>query len=189
MKKQFGLALIAALTLASPLIASATVVDYTTIADGASASVSLGGTTVTGSSLITSQTYAGFRGLGVAGGGSSVSLDTGEFMTIDFGGLAANIALTVVDIDPPGNVTFRFEAFNGASSLGLFAFPFATTHPEIYDVSALSGGLQMTSFRIDVLAPSAPLGLQIQGVSFDRVAVVPEPTSLLLIGAGLLALM
>jgi hypothetical protein len=182
------LGLLAGGLLAGPMAANAIVVDYTTVADGTYGSVSLGGTTVTGSSTITSGSLAGFRGLGITGGGGSISLDLGETMTIDFGVLATNATVTINDIDPLGNVTFGFRAFNGATDLGLFGFPIASSFSQVFDLFALSGGLNMTSFRIELTA-SAPRGLQIQGVSFDALlTTVPEPGTLALLGLGLAGL-
>jgi hypothetical protein len=171
----------AALLFLTAPTANAVSVDYTTVADGEYASISLGGTTVTGSSLVTSAYYAGWRGLGIKGGGSNLSLDIGETLSIDFGALAlvSDLELTVVDIDPPGNVTFSFEAFRGSSSLGSFSIPFASSAPQTYDLFALSGGQYMSSIDISVSAPSAPLGLQIQGVSYTPVSSVPDGGSTL----------
>jgi hypothetical protein len=185
MKRSFCLFIVAVLTIGIESTANANVVDYTTVADGTYPSLSLGGTTVTGSSDITSTNYAGFRGLGVKGGGADLSLDTGETMTIDFGQVVSDVLLTLVDIDPPGNVTFSFEAFNGLSSLGSFGFPAATMAPQTYDLYALTGGQNMSRFTVSVGTPSAPLGLQIQSVSFQA---IPEPGTLTLAGLSLLAI-
>ena len=188
MKHAMWLFVLAILTLGIEPTAEATVVDYRSVTDGIYPSLSLGGTTVTGSSNITSGAFAGIRGLGVsggAGGAGDLSLDTGETMTIDLGHLSTNVHLTLVDIPPPGNVTFAFEAFDGLTSLGSFNFPAATMAPEIYDLSALDGGQDMSSFIISVGSPSSPLGLQIQAVSFDT---IPEPGTLTLTALGLLAI-
>jgi hypothetical protein len=174
----------------SSLTSAATIADYTTIPNGTYAAISLAGTTVTGSSSVTSGLYAGQRGLGILGAGtlgngSDLSLDVGETMTISFGQLVQGITATINDIDPPGNVTFGFNAFNGTANLGTFMFPLATVADEVYNVSALDGNLAITSFTIFVLSPSAPLGLQIQGVSYN--AAAPEPASGFLCAAAIFA--
>lgn len=186
---------VAAMILSITSTASAIVVDYTTVADGNYLSLALGGTTVTGSAAVTSRSLAGFRGLGILGTGSlgnggDSSLDTGESMAFDLGQLASNVALTLVDIDPPGNVTFSFQAFNGASSLGTFSFPPANATPETYNLSTLAGGQSMSRFVVSVGSPSAPLGLQLQRVSFDAAtATVPDGGStLLLLGVAILGM-
>lgn len=188
MKRLYPLFFTAVLITGFSYMAGATFVDYTTVADGTYSSINLDGTTVTGSADVTSAYYAGFQGLGVVGGGSDVSLDTGETMTIALGQLGANVQLTVVDIDPPGNVTFSFQAFDGATSLGTFAFPYASVAPETYNLSTLAGGLSMTSFIISVGSPSAPLGLQIQSVSFNPASVPDSASTLALLGLGIVGL-
>jgi hypothetical protein len=184
-KRLSWLFIVVILTVGIESAVNANFVDYTTVANGTYPSLNLGGTTVTGSSNITSADFAGFRGLGVVGGGNDVSLDIGETMTIDFGQVVSNVLFTLVDISPPGNVTFSFEAFNGLSSLGSFDFPAATMAPETYDLSALTGGQNMSRFTVSVGSPSAPFGLQIQSVSFQA---IPEPGTLTLAGLSLLAI-
>ena len=190
MKKIFVLLVVATFCFGFSSTGFALTADYTTIADGTYSSISLAGTTVTGSSNVVSANFAGFRGLGIEGQGSlgngaDVSLDVGETMFFDLGTLASNTTLTLVDIDPPGNVTFSFEAFLNSVSLGVFDFPFASTAPETFDLFALSGNQYMTDFSVSVFSPSAPLGLQIQSVSFTP---VPEPSTFLLLGGGLAGL-
>lgn len=187
MKRLHLLPVIAAVSLGIVSTANAVYVDYTLVADGDYASLNVGGTTVTGSAAIESAFYAGFRGLGVFGGGSTglganYSLDIGETMTINLNQLSSNVRLTLVDIDPPGNVAFSFEAFNGVVSLGTFNFPAAAGAPETYDLTTLAGGLDMSSFTVAVGSPSAPLGLQIQGVSFDSRNVPDASSTLTLLG-------
>jgi hypothetical protein len=172
--------------------ANAVVVDYTTVSDGTYTSVSLGGTTVTGSAEVTSGAFAGFRGLGILGGGGpfslpgagTLTLDPTETMSIDFGSIVNAATVTIVDVDPVGNVNFQFEVFNGDTSLGVFTFPLASTAPQTYDLFALSSVSQMSRFTIS-LAASAPIGLQIQRVSFN---VVPIPAAFWLFVSALAAL-
>jgi PEP-CTERM motif len=167
-------------------IAASSTIDYTTIPAGTYTSISLGGTTVTGSSDVVSATY-GFTGLGVLGGEvgpSDMSLDQGETMTIDLGTLATNVMLTLVDVEPVGNVSFAFTPFKGAMSLGTFAFPPVVVAPETFNLTSLAGGSALRSFTLSV-QQSPPLGLQIQAVSFTP---VPEPASLSLLALGLVGL-
>jgi hypothetical protein len=159
-------------------------VDYTTIPDGTALSFSLGGTTVTGSANVVSAYYAGYRGLGIRGGGSDMSLDLGETMTIDYHELVTSVTLDVVDIDPPGNVRYSFEAFNGSESLGVFAIPPHLVGAETKDLSALDGYEPFTKITLS-LSVAPPLGLQIQGTAFTA---VPEPPSLVSAGLGLVGL-
>ena len=177
-----------ALCLPCFAMAGSITADYRTIPDGTGASVTLAGTTVTGSNLIVSALYAGYRGLGIEGGGtlgngSDPSLDVGETMTIDFGRLVTNTTAMINDISPVGNVTFGFTAFNGGINLGTFMIPAATVPEQVYDLLTLDGNQPMTKFTIFVQSPSAPLGLQIQGVSYDP---VPEPATGLLCGPFIL---
>ena len=171
--------------------ANAIVVDYTTVANGPYSSVSLGGTTVTGSNTVYSGSILSHRGLGINGGANFLSLDFGEIMSIDFGTAVVAAELTLVDIRPPGNVSFQFEAFNGGSSLGVFNSPLVTTAPETFDLFALSGVAQMTSFEIAVLTPPAEFfGLQVQSLSFSPapISAVPVPAAIWLFGTALLGL-
>lgn len=172
--------------------ANAVVVDYTTVANGNYASVSLGGTTVTGSNLVTSRSYAGFRGLGILGQpqgnfNGDPSLDFGEVMSIDFNNAVNAATISLVDISPVGNILFEFEAFNGLASLGTFGLAAATSAPQTYDLFAGTGLAQMTSLALRVLTPSTqvPIGLQVQGVSYN---VVPIPAAAWLFGTALIGL-
>ena len=172
--------------------ANAVVVDYTSVADGNYASVSLGGTTVTGSDDVTSGEYFGFRGLGIAGsptGLSELSLDFLEVMSIDFGTAVGAASLSIVDIDPVGNILFEFEAFDGITSLGTFALSAASSAPQSYDLFAGTGLSQFTSLSLRVLTSSVdvPLGLQLQGLTYQPSAV-PVPAAIWLFGTALIGL-
>ena len=177
--------------------ANAVVVDYTTVVDGTFVSVSLGGTTVTGSSNVTSGLFPGtpFRGLGIEGVASpsngDLSLDFSEVMSIDFGTSVGAVTLSIVDIAPVGNILFEFEAFDGLTSLGSFGLAAATMAPESYDLFAGTGLSHLTSLSFSVLTPSSPVppgvpfGLQLQGLSYS---VVPIPATLWLFGTALIGL-
>lgn len=167
------------------LSAEAAFVDFTTIPNGSATSFTLGGVTVTGSSNVTSGNLTGNRGLGIAGGGNDLSVDRGETLTIDYGQLVTNVTVRIVDIPPPGNVTYSFQAFNGATSLGTFAVPPHVNVVETKDISALDGDLFFTRITFSI-SESPPLGLQFQATGFTP---VPEPSSLALCGvAGLMGL-
>jgi hypothetical protein len=184
-----AIGLFCATILSFATVSQAVTADYTTIPDGQAPSFSLGGTTVTGSANVSSGTLASFRGLGIVGpgtsGGSDLSLDLGETMSINYNTLVTNVTLRVVDIDPPGNVDYRFEAFNGATSLGIFPVPAHVNGAETKDLTALAGGISFTRITLSETA-SAPLGLQIQRTDFT---IIPEPTGTLLacVPIGLLA--
>ncbi len=165
------------------LFAGSTVVNYTVVPDTSTAgipSVSLGGTIVTGSSNVTSGALGGSRGLGISGGTfpptSDYSLDLTETMTINYQQLVTNVTADFYDIDPAGNVTYRFEPFNNATSLGIFPIPIHSTNLETKNLTALSGGLAFTSVRFNSTV-SAPAGLKLVATTFDA---VPEPTTFLL---------
>ena len=166
----------------SSLLLVGETVNFTTIADGSAAMYTLGGTTVTGSSNVTSGIITTFRGLGIQGGGSSLSLDYTETLTINYNRLVNNVFLTVIDVEPVGNGTLNFTAFNGATNLGLFYFPTATTAPQTFSVSTLINGQSLTSLTLGVPVSAPPIGFQIQATSFDaaNVSAVPEPATLLL---------
>ena len=158
------------------------VADYTTIPDGQAPSFMLAGPTVTASAAVTSGTVAGNRGLGVLGGtfppNSNFSLDEGETLTIDYGQLVTDVTLRLVDIESAGNVTYAFEAFDGAMSLGVFPVPLHQTEIETKDLTALAGGASFTRITLEP-TQSAPAGLQIQQTTYTP---IPEPSSLMAVG-------
>ncbi|MEO0531155.1 MAG: hypothetical protein AAF266_11370, partial [Planctomycetota bacterium] len=163
-------------------LATVTLADYTTIPDGRSPAFSLNGTTVTGSADITSGDIGGIRGLGVFGGTfpptTDLSLDLGETLTIDYGQLVTGVKLQVVDIDPPGNVRYAFEAFDEQRSLGVVEVPRHMVRIETINLSALVANEPFTRVSLTVIE-SAPAGLQIQRTSFTP---IPEPLTLALLG-------
>lgn len=194
---RFGMLGVATLCLAcAPAVRGGSIVaDYTTLGTiSGQSSISAGGTVVTGSDLVTAGTRPdlGSTGLGILGGGNSSvngdgSLDPGETMTIDFGQLVTNVTLTAFDIDPPGNVSYEFTAFDGATNLGTFAIPVHTVYRETKDLTMLAGGLSFSRFTLSLIS-SPPLGLIIEQTSYD-VSAVPEPATVTLIGfAGAAAL-
>jgi len=166
----------------------AVVINYGEMGSGSSASVRAEDTTVTGSSdVYFSDSFLTSLngGLGVEGGGNNNSLDLGETLTFDFDFLVSNVSLTTNDIVPFGNVTFGFNAFNGANDLGFFGLPNHTSNSETFDLSALVG-MSFDSFTLS-LSSSAPIGLVIEQLEYNR-ASVPEPASIILLGFGLVGL-
>jgi hypothetical protein len=89
-----------------------------------------------------------------------------------------NVTLTVVDIDPPGNVVYGFQAFAGSTNLGIFSIPPHSQGIETKNITMLAGGALLSKITL-VVTQSAPAGLQIQQTSFT---VVPEPANLALVG-------
>ena len=161
--------------------AATIIADFTTLLDGCSASVTLPGIVTNGSANVCAGTIGDVRGIGIQGGGSDVSLDLGETLTIDFGGLVSNVQLQIWDVVPPGNVTFGFTAFNGAVNLGTFSIPSLVTNPTVFNLTALAGQ-NFSRFTLSETA-SAPIGLQIQSIS--AVTGTPEPATFALFGLGL----
>jgi hypothetical protein len=159
----------------------ASTADYTSLPDGCSASVVLGGATVTGSAQVCAGAFAGIRGIGIQGGGSDVTLDLGETMTIDFGSVVSDVQIQIWDVTPPGNVTFGFTAFNGATNLGSFGIPALSVDPTTFNLTSIAG-VDFSKFTLSI-SSSTPVGLQIQDVSFAP-AAVPEPGTLMLFGLG-----
>ena len=172
---------------ASQAEAGAILVNYLSLPDTAATgvpSIVLGGTTVTGSANVAIGTSVeNSRGIGVVGGGAFYSLDLNETLSIDYGQAVANVTASMWDISPAGNVTYGFQAFNGAVSLGSFAIPNHGANLQVIDLSGLAGGAAFTRVVFS-LSASAPAGLQLQATSYDA---VPEPVTLLLVGSGLVA--
>ncbi len=160
----------------------ATIVDYTTVGAIDQPVLVLGGTTVTGSANIVSGPAVGVgsSGIGIKGGTflplGNGSLDLGESMTIDYGQPVTNVTLTVYDIDPAGNVTYQFEAFNGVASIGTFGIPSHAILRETKNLTALAGNAPFSKITLSSTV-SAPAGLVIEMTSFDN---VPEPSSIAL---------
>lgn len=170
-----------------------TFVNWSTFGDGSAGVLVGGGITVTatavggGQGLVnwtSTPVLAGATGLGVRGGGSDFSLDRdGEALRFDFGGLVTGVRFGIWDVDPPGNVQFSFEAFQGGTSIGTFAVPALTSNPEIRDFTALAGGQAFSSVRIFLTGTPPPIGLLITSTEY-----IPAPGSLALLGlAGIAA--
>ena len=170
--------------------AGSIIADYTSLPDTGAAGVpllSLAGTTVTGSANVAIGVPNESRGVGVVSGtstpASNFSLEGFETLTIDYGQLVTNVTVDFWDVSPPGNVTYGFEAFNGANSLGTFAIPLHVSNLQTSNLTALSGGLNFTKVTFSV--SSAPsIGITMHNTTFDH--VVPEPGSMVLFGLGAL---
>ncbi|HBY62046.1 MAG TPA: hypothetical protein DEH78_19675 [Solibacterales bacterium] len=172
------------LLCALPALCGSIIADYTGVADGCSANVALNGTTVTGSAAVCAGSVVGVRGLGIAGGGSDLGLDLGETMTINFGVLATNVTIRIWDVEPAGNVTFGFTASNDGGVIGFFSLPNLVVNPTTFNLSAIVG--QAFSEITLSSSVSAPIGLQIQEVTYD--GAVPEPGTLAFFALGLAGL-
>jgi hypothetical protein len=152
-------------------------VRFDTIGSGNTATLNTGGITATGSANVEffQGTFFGFPddtgGLGILGGGSDHSVDLGETLTINYNQLVTGVTMDVYDIDPPGNVTYSFQAFNGAASLGTFNVPLHVNRLETKNLTSLAGGQAFTRVQFS-LSASAPFGLVFPATSFTP---VPEP--------------
>ena len=183
---------------ASTANAGAIVADYTTLADGQAASFNLAGTTVTGSGNVVSGSISGQRGLGIAGGGSDNTLDSGETLTIDYGQLVTNVTLTIHDIPLVGNVFYQVTAFNSLGAIAVLGLPLHTSQIETFNLTPLFFGESFSRLTIACVSgpacpatPSSALAIQIQATSYDiaePVIAVAEPGTLALLGLGLAGL-
>src|SRR6266496_4992147 len=111
------------------------------------------------------------------------------FMDISFATGVSEIGLKA-QADFFGPETFTFEAFNGATSLGLFTV--SGTSDSNADDSApflgvrATGGDVITRLRvINTVASSNAGDFAISPVTFGGTAPVPEPATMLLLGTGL----
>lgn len=179
---------------ASGAQAGAIVADYGSLADGTAASISLAGTTVTGSADVTVSSYLGHRGLGVVGTHPS-SLDRGETLTIDYGQLVTNVTLTAYDIPAVGNAGYQFTAFDGLAGLGTFDIPLQTLEVETNDLTSIAGGLAFSRIMLACVSgaacdgsQTATLGILVQQTSYDPASNIPEPGTMALFGLGLAGL-
>jgi uncharacterized protein (TIGR03382 family) len=170
-----------------------TFVNWASFGDGSGPVLVGGGISVTatavggGSGLVnwtSTPVLAGATGLGVRGGGSDFSLDRdGEVLDFAFPGLVTGVRFGIWDVDPPGNVEFSFEAFQGGSSIGTFAVPALSSNPEIRDFTALAGGQAFSRVRIFITSTPAPIGILITSTEY-----IPAPGALALLGvAGIAA--
>lgn len=178
---------------ASAGVMHAATADFQTFTPGSYPSVTVNGVTATATRLgapanIGVGSAAGQTGLGVVGGTflptANNTLDLDETLTLDYGLPVNGVTALIHDIDPPGNVTYGFNAFLAGTDLGFFAVPLHTALVETKDLTGLAGGLVFDKVTFSVSA-SAPAGLQILSTSFSA---VPEPASLSLLAAPMLML-
>ncbi len=155
-------------------------INWGTLGFGNAPSVTVNNVTVTGSANVNfagpSPPFTSNGGLGIVGGGNDISMDPGETLTIDYVDAVFNVRVSITDIDPPGNVNYSFEAFNGGTSLGVFAVPPQIVSPEWINLSAISGLASFTKVTFMIDSTPALLGLVFEQTEYE---IIPAPAGAL----------
>lgn len=166
-------------------------INWGTLGFGNAPSVTVNNVTVTGSANVNfagpSLPFTTNGGLGIVGGGNDLSLDPGETITIDYVDSVFNVRVSITDIDPPGNVNYSFEAFNGGTSLGVFAVAPQIVSPEWINLSAISGLASFTRVTFMIDSTPALLGLIFEQTEYEIVPAPAGALGILLACGGLVA--
>jgi len=181
------------LSLAAVLSATtalrADTVDYSTLPAGTKTSpLTVGGITATSSGTLATDGV----GLGVVGGNGLDVIDPSESVHFAFdAGAGTGVMFTsdlAILLPSPTTGNFQVQGFAvGGASLGVVGVPLLATFPN-FNISALFGNVQLSGFTLGG-GDSHNVSPTVTSISFTPVTIsaTPEPSSILLLGTGVLA--